>query len=63
MYTCPVCLKSFPKDIIAKHYLKCWKENNPYHKSKDAPRSSDVEVRDVNEDTLKFFAQKEKNNG
>ena len=56
MFICPTCNKQFDaEDTLVKHYLKCWKEKNPYHKSKPAPRSEDVNTRKVNTDILDFF--------
>ena len=56
MFICPVCSKEFLKEEnLVKHYLSCWKENNPNHKSKDAPRSKDIETRSVTEDIKTFF--------
>ena len=56
MYICPTCNKEFDsEEIVAKHFLKCWKDKNPYHKSKSAPRSPDVNVREVSDDIMNFF--------
>lgn len=56
MFICPTCNKQFDaEDALVKHYLKCWKEKNPYHKSKPAPRSEDINTRKVNNDILDFF--------
>lgn len=56
MYICPVCNRSFKtEDIIVKHYLKCWREEHPYHMSKEAPRSEDKVVKIVNDDIINFF--------
>jgi len=56
MYICPVCSKGFKtEETIQKHFLACWKEEHPYHKSKSAPRGKDVEVRQVNDDIANFF--------
>ena len=61
MYICPTCYKEFKKEeILVKHFLKCWKEKNPYHKSKSAPHSEDVNTREVNEDIMNFFASFQK---
>ena len=35
--------------------MKCWKDNNPHHKSKPAPRSADVNVSTANDDIIQFF--------
>lgn len=59
MYICPSCSKRFKQeDIFTKHFLSCWKKNNPNHKSKDAPRGEDVETRNMNEDMKAFFERK-----
>ena len=56
MYICPTCSKSFETDdVLTKHFLKCWKEQHPYHKSKPAPRSEDINTREVNDEVLDFF--------
>ena len=56
MYICPTCNKQFDtEEIVAKHYLKCWKEKNPCHKSKPAPRSEDINTREINSDVMNFF--------
>ena len=56
MYICPVCNKEFPtEDIVVKHYLKCWKEKHPHHKSKAAPLSEDRNTREVSADVTNFF--------
>lgn len=57
IYVCPTCGKEFnSKEEITTHLLKCWKEQNPHHKSKPAPRSEDITMIEVNEDVKKFFA-------
>lgn len=56
MFVCPTCSQEFKtEDLIVKHYLKCWKELHPYHKSKEAPRSEDKVIRVVNNDIMEFF--------
>lgn len=61
MYSCPICNRIFEtKDEVAKHSLKCWKEQHPYHKSKPAPRSADIVEREINDDVLNFFASLQK---
>ena len=56
MYICPTCGKQFESDeILTKHFLKCWKEKNPNHKSKPAPRSADIDTREDNQEILDFF--------
>ena len=56
MYICPVCSKQCDtEDILVKHYGRCWREKNPNHKSKPAPRSEDINTREDNQDILNFF--------
>ena len=56
MYICPTCNKQFNNDIaLAKHFLICWKEQHPYHKSKPAPRSANIETRESNSEIENFF--------
>lgn len=56
MYICPTCCKEFEKEeACVKHFLKCWKDKNPNHKSKPAPRSEDINTRDINDDVANFF--------
>lgn len=57
MYICPICNRKFKNtDDVAKHSLKCWKEKNPNHKSKAAPRSEDIVERSINSDIQSFFS-------
>lgn len=56
-YICPACNKEFDaKEQVSKHFLKCWKDNNPHHKSKPAPRSKDINTSEINNDIEQFFA-------
>jgi hypothetical protein len=56
MFICPVCKKQYEKDQdVAKCFLKCWKEQNPVHKSKNAPKSEDKIERQCEESVLNFF--------
>ena len=56
MYICPTCYKEFEKEeACVKHVLKCWKDKNPNHQSKPAPRSEDINTRDINDDVANFF--------
>lgn len=56
MYICPTCKKQFnEEEKLVKHFLACWKEQHPNYKSKDAPRSPDVETRKINDDIMNFF--------
>ena len=57
MYVCPTCNKQFEhKDLLTKHFLICWKEQHPNHKSKPAPRSEEVNTREISDDIASFFA-------
>ena len=63
IYICPTCGKELnKKEEIAAHFLKCWKEQNPHHKSKSAPRSKDITMIKVSEDIEKFFASLQEEN-
>ena len=56
MYICPTCSKPFKKeDVFVKHFSKCWKDKNPNHKSKSAPRSEDINIREINNEIENFF--------
>ena len=56
MYICPVCNQQFKEEqVFVKHYLSCWKKENPHLRSKPAPRSEDINTREVNEDIENFF--------
>ena len=56
MYICPTCNKEFDTEIaITQHSLKCWREHNPNHKSKPAPRSENIVNREINDDVINFF--------
>ena len=56
MYICPTCGKQYDtEDILVKHYSECWREKNPTHKSKSAPRTENIEVRKDNQEILDFF--------
>lgn len=58
MYICPTCAREFSdKDMLVKHFLACWKERHPGHKPKDAPRSPNIETRQVNDEAAAFFAK------
>ncbi len=61
MFICPICQKQFEtEDIIVKHSLKCWKEKNPYHMSKQISQSPDIVTRKVSSDVLDFFVALQK---
>ena len=56
MFICPTCRKQFEmEDALVKHISKCWREKNPTHKSKPAPRSEDVNTREDKQDIIDFF--------
>lgn len=56
MYICPVCQKEFStEEKIVKHLSVCWKENNPNHQSKEAPKSESIEIREIEDGVLDFF--------
>ena len=56
MFVCPTCGKQFDtENALVKHYLSCWKEQNPGHKSKSAPRSEDINTRTDSQEILDFF--------
>lgn len=58
MFICPICNKEYKTDAaVAKCFLRCWKEQNPYHKSKEAPRSEDIVRRNENQNVNNFFSQ------
>lgn len=56
MFICPTCKKQFEEEeILVKHMAKCWREKNPTHKSKPAPRSEDINSRKATNDIMNFF--------
>ena len=56
MYFCPECNTPFKdKEMLIKHYSKCWKEQNPHAQSKPAPRSEDINISEVSKDIANFF--------
>ena len=56
MFICPTCGKQFDtENALVKHMSKCWREKNPTHKSKPAPRSEDINTREDSQDILDFF--------
>ena len=62
MYICPTCNRTFKTaDDVAKHSLGCWREHNPNHKSKPAPRSEDIVTREISDELANFFKQFERN--
>lgn len=62
MYICPICGKGFEnKERITKHSLRCWREHNPYHKSKPAPCSGNLHQSQMTNDIADFFTSFERN--
>ncbi len=58
MYICPTCGDTFAaEEMITKHFLKCWREHNPNHKSKPAPCKGNTTQREINDDVANFFTQ------
>lgn len=56
MFVCPVCGKQFKTETaVAKCFLACWKEQNPNYKSKEAPHSDDIVVRQDEFGAKSFF--------
>lgn len=56
MYTCLTCNKQFEKEeILVKHFSRCWKEKNPNVRSKPAPRSEDINTKEINNELIDFF--------
>ena len=56
MYICPTCGKSFNEELVlVKHMSKCWKEKNLHLRPKPAPRSEDINTREISNDILNFF--------
>ena len=56
MFICPTCKKEFVSETnFTKHFLKCWKEKNPNHKSKEAPHSEDIVQKQINSEIIDFF--------
>jgi hypothetical protein len=56
MYICPVCGAQFEEEqVLVKHYLSCWKRNNPHLRSKPAPRSEDINTREISSEMEDFF--------
>ena len=54
-FICPICNKEFNKeDKTVSHFLSCWKEHYPCHKSKSVQRT-EKETRETNEGIEKFF--------
>lgn len=59
MYICPICKCEFEDEKesrMARHFLKCWKENNPNHKTNSIEPSETIETRKENKDIADFFA-------
>lgn len=61
MYICPSCEREFSTEAgITKHLLQCWRDKNLNHRSKDAPRSEDINTREASDDVINFFASFQK---
>lgn len=48
MYICPICKCEFEDEKesrMSRHFLKCWKENNPKHKTNSIEPSETIETR------------------
>lgn len=57
IYICPTCEREFnTEEEVSKHFLKCWKDNNPHHISKPAPRSENISVSEASQEIFEFFA-------
>ena len=59
MYICPICKCEFEDEKesrMSRHFLKCWKENNPNHKTNSIESSETIETRKENKDITDFFA-------
>lgn len=58
MYICPTCNKGYEnEEILASHFLQCWRDHNPNHESKPAPCKGNITKREVDDDVLNFFAR------
>ena len=56
MFICPTCGKQFEmEDALVKHMSKCWREKKPHLRSKPAPRSEDVNTREISNELIDFF--------
>ena len=58
MYICPICKCEFEDEKESRmsiHFLKCWKENNPNHKTNSIEPSETIETRKENKDITDFF--------
>lgn len=56
MFLCSSCGRAFYSEgELTDHFLKCWKEQHPFHNSKPAPRSADINTREATADITKFF--------
>ena len=59
MYICPICKCEFENEKesrMSRHFLKCWKENNPNHKTNSIEPSETIETRKESKDITDFFA-------
>jgi len=56
MFVCLTCGQEFKaEESMQKHFLACWKEQHPYHKSKPMKDSPSISARKMNDDMKKFF--------
>ena len=58
IYICPICICEFEDEKesrMSRHFLKCWKENNPNHKTNSIEPSETIETRKENKDITDFF--------
>ena len=56
MYICPVCGALHKEEqSLVKHISRCWKERNPHLRSKPAPRSEDINTREISSEMEDFF--------
>lgn len=59
MYICPICKCEFEDEKesrMSRHFLKCWKEKNPNHKTNSIEPSETIETRKESKDIIDFFA-------
>lgn len=64
MYICPNCSKPFMREEqMVKHLTVCWKEQHSNYKSTPAPRSADIETKEINNDIFNFFNEVSNNAG
>lgn len=60
MYYCINCNKQFnSREGVISHFLKCWVNTHPTHKSQPAHQSSEIIIEKNNEEILNFLKQVE----